>query len=66
LLIAVPLAGYGLAWFGHFAIERNRPLSLDKPLWSLRADIKMCGLMLRGKMAAEIARIEAQLAASSA
>lgn len=55
LLAAAPVVGYGLAWIGHFAIEKNKPATFGNPLWSLRGDFKMWSLMLRGKMDAEIA-----------
>ena len=55
LLAAAPVVGYGMAWIGHFAIEKNCPATFGNPLWSLRGDFKMWSLMLRGKMDAEIA-----------
>ena len=55
-LLAAPL-GYGPAWIGHFFIEGNRPATFKHPAWSLRADLKMFGLAVRGKMGAEIERI---------
>ena len=54
LLAAAPVVGYGMAWIGHFAIEKNRPATFGNPLWSLRGDLKMWGLMVRGKMQAEV------------
>jgi hypothetical protein len=54
LLLAVPIIGYGFAWIGHFAIEKNRPATFKYPLWSLIADWKMWGLMLVGRMSAEV------------
>jgi len=56
----IPLAfvyGYGLAWIGHFFIEKNRPATFKYPLWSFRADYKMCGFMLAGKMNAEVRKV---------
>ena len=55
-----PLAfvpGYGAAWFGHFFIEKNRPATFEHPLWSFIGDYKMIGLMIAGKMGAEVARV---------
>jgi hypothetical protein len=56
----LPLAlipGYGAAWLAHFFIEKNKPATFDYPLWSFIADYKMVGLMLVGKMDAEIERV---------
>lgn len=57
LLIAVPVAGYGLAWLSHFTIEKNRPATFKYPLWSLLGDLKMWWLMLTGRMGREIDRL---------
>lgn len=51
------VAGYGLAWAGHFFIEKNRPATLQYPFWSFVGDMKMYGLMWRGRMTAEVERL---------
>ncbi|MCG7532473.1 DUF962 domain-containing protein [Psychrobium sp. MM17-31] len=40
-LISLPIIGYGFAWVGHFAFEKNRPATFTYPLWSLMGDWKM-------------------------
>lgn len=50
LLLALPIGGYGFAWFGHFIIEKNRPATFKHPIWSLMGDYKMYGHMLTGRL----------------
>ena len=49
LWIAVPIAGYGFAWVGHFFFEKNKPATFKYPLWSLASDFKMYFEILGGK-----------------
>lgn len=50
LLLAVPVAGYGFAWVGHFAFEKNRPATFTYPAWSLAGDWVMYWQLLTGKI----------------
>lgn len=56
-LIALPIVAYGLAWFSHFAIERNKPAAWKYPLYSLMADHKMFWMTVIGQMTHEVDRI---------
>jgi hypothetical protein len=47
----VPLAGYGFAWLGHYAFEKNKPATFKYPLWSLASDFKMYFQIITGKIA---------------
>ncbi len=64
LLVAVPVAGYGFAWYGHFFIERNKPATFGHPFYSLFADYRMLFLMMAGRMDDEIAKHVTRHAAS--
>jgi hypothetical protein len=50
LLIAVPIAGYGFAWVGHFFFEKNRPATFQHPFYSLLGDFVMYRDMILGKV----------------
>jgi hypothetical protein len=59
-LFAAPVAGYGLAWIGHFVFEKNRPATWGGAkfaAWSLRGDLRMWRYMLAGQMDDEIERL---------
>ncbi|MDX2092516.1 MAG: DUF962 domain-containing protein [Kofleriaceae bacterium] len=56
-LLAAPVFGYGFAWVGHFAFEKNKPASWGGAkafYWSLRSDFKMWAHMVAGTMDAEV------------
>ncbi|WBP91213.1 DUF962 domain-containing protein [Kitasatospora cathayae] len=48
-LVALPLIGYGTAWPAHFLVEGNNPATFGHPVWSLRGDARMIGMMLSGR-----------------
>lgn len=50
LLLLAPVAGYGFAWVGHFAFEKNRPATFKYPAWSLAGDWVMYWQLLTGKI----------------
>ncbi|WP_068859863.1 DUF962 domain-containing protein [Perlucidibaca aquatica] len=40
-LWAIPVAGYGFAWLGHYGFEKNRPATFKHPFYSLLGDFAM-------------------------
>lgn len=55
---AMPLAGYGFAWIGHFFFEKNSPATFSYPFWSVVADFQMCQFMWRGRMNHEVEKVK--------
>lgn len=49
-LPAALICGYGFAWVGHFAFEKNRPASFKQPLYSFASDWLMYRDILIGKI----------------
>ncbi|MFT6430597.1 MAG: hypothetical protein ACJAXR_002752 [Halopseudomonas sp.] len=50
LLVALPIAGYGFAWAGHFFFEKNRPATFKYPLFSFMGDWVMLRDALTGRI----------------
>jgi len=46
----IPIVGYGFAWVGHIAFEKNRPATFRHPLYSLVGDFVMFRDMLVGRI----------------
>jgi hypothetical protein len=45
-LVAAPVAGYGLSWFGHVWFEGSVPATKESPLWSFVGSFAMLRDML--------------------
>src|SRR6266852_2495505 len=50
LALGIPVAGYGFAWVGHFAFEKNRPATFKHPGYSFIGDWVMYWQLLTGKI----------------
>ena len=50
LLFLLPVTGYGFAWIGHFAFEKNKPATFQYPLYSFMGDWVMLMDFLRGRI----------------
>jgi hypothetical protein len=50
LLVLTPVVGYGFAWVGHFAFERNKPATFAHPWYSLLGDFAMFRDILLGRI----------------
>ena len=48
-LLALPFAGYGFAWVGHFFFEHNKPATFKYPLYSFAGDWVMFKDLLTGR-----------------
>ena len=55
-LVASPVIAYGLAWFSHLAIEKNRPLSFRHPLLSVIGDHLLAYYVVTGRIDEELER----------
>jgi hypothetical protein len=56
-LLGAPFTGYGLAWVGHYYVEKNYPATFRYPFWSLAADLHMFAMMCAGRMEREVKRM---------
>ncbi|CAM2956139.1 Predicted membrane protein [Legionella steigerwaltii] len=49
-LILMLVTGYGFAWIGHYAYEKNKPATFHYPLYSLMGDFVMLWQILSRKL----------------
>jgi hypothetical protein len=49
-ILAGLVAGYALAWVGHFFVEKNRPATFTHPFYSFAGDWVMWKDMLSGRI----------------
>jgi len=57
-LVMAPIIAYSFSWFGHIYFEKNKPATFDYPFWSLRGDLRMCALILIGRMGKELDKVK--------
>lgn len=50
LMLVGVICAYGLAWFGHFSIELNKPAAFSRPILSFLYNFKMLWLWLTGEI----------------
>lgn len=50
LLLILPVVGYGPAWYAHFFVEKNKPVTFQYPVYSLMGDFKLWFYFLIGKI----------------
>ena len=50
MFFLIPLVGYGFAWIGHFAFEKNKPATFQYPGFSLASDFIMFYHILTGQI----------------
>jgi len=60
LVPLVLVSGYAFAWVSHSMIEKNKPATLNYPLWLLALNIKMLFCFLTGRMGAELQKAGVQ------
>jgi hypothetical protein len=56
LVVWAVASSYGLAWIGHFGVERNIPATFRYPVMAAICDLLMYVKMWRGMMDAEVAK----------
>lgn len=69
VLASALTCGYGFAWVGHFAFEKNKPASWYSPkfvMWSLMADLRMLRRTFQGTMDDEVRKVRVILAKEAA
>jgi hypothetical protein len=59
--VAIPFAGYGFAWFGHFFFEKNKPATFVYPLYSLGSDFVMFWHTLTGQIGKKLREAEREI-----
>ena len=65
LLFLLPVVGYGFAWLGHFAFEKNKPATFQYPLYSLGSDFVMYFHFLTGQITQKVEEAKKTIAAQA-